>query len=169
MIGPHLLDRIFYRQGYDRRAFFPRPSHHFLHHTAGEKGTHRVVHENYIDVFVNRFKRMSDRILSFFTPGNDLCHFCEMVRRHDLGEAVLHVALKDSQNNFVDQGRGVKNPEGMKDDRLSAECEELFGDRTSHSKPSSGGRNERNSSMSLMRKRISERRTGHGHPRGRRP
>jgi hypothetical protein len=67
-----------------------------------------------------------------------------MVARHDLGEAVLQLALRDSENDFIDDGGMLENQERMQDNRLSAEREKLFGDRPAHPKPSSGGRDERN-------------------------
>src|SRR6185312_3019022 len=142
MIGSYLLDGILHGKGDNRRSLGPCRLHNLFHHMPCEKRTHRIMYQHHIDIVMDRLKRMPDRILPFASSRHHFSDLGKAMLRHDLFETIVHLVLRNSQDDFLDDGRSLEHMKRMEDERLTAECKELFGHRAAHAKASSGGRDK---------------------------
>jgi hypothetical protein len=100
------------------------------------------MHQHHIDIGMDSLKRMPDGVLPLMSSRHHFCHFGKVMLRHDFLEAIVHLVLGNRQDDFIDDGRGLKHTQRMEHERLTAEGEKLFGNRAAHAKAPSGGRDQ---------------------------
>jgi hypothetical protein len=90
------------------------------------------MNDDQADALVDRGQRMAHGILSLYPARHDLRHLAKRVSVDDFSSAVMQIRFRDGKDDGIDDGRGLKDTEGMNKKRQPAERAKLLPDGASH-------------------------------------